>query len=165
MVNLKKYKHEFWRNFPLFLCGVFLVYVAAADETLFNWIAVDMTNRLIVTVATIISAALPMFFAVGAIKQSILYGRETLYYYEKMLKHWIFWLSSGVCCIGIAIVRFTQADISLLGKFGFIALTGLVAVYFIYYALTLAGKSQNPAPQQYVPQYQPRPQDDYRRPM
>ena len=151
MGRFSKYKREFWRNFPLFLCGVFLVYVAAFDETLFNWVSFDITNRLAITLATIVAAAIPMFFAVGAIKQSLLYGRETLYYYEKMLKHWGFWFAAGIFCIGVVILRFIQSDVSFLTKFAFIAATCLTAAYLIYYAFSIAGKSSS-APQTTYPQ-------------
>jgi hypothetical protein len=143
-------QYELWRSVPLFLCGVFLVYLGAFDETLFYLVASDISNRLLVTAATVLAATLPMFFAVGAIKHSILYGRETIYYYEKLLRNRIFWLSAGVLCIVVAIVAYIQMSSS---DFRYFELSGIVTMilsvlagaYFFYYALVQMGTVQLPS--------------------
>lgn len=121
----------------LLLCGLFLIYVASFDETLFRLFAFDVTNRIIVSLATILAASLPMFFAVGAIKHSVLISRETIYYYEKLLKTFVFWLCSGILCISIGVLAYTQFRFDFLSK-TFVIVGGLLSgVYFIYYALAL----------------------------
>jgi hypothetical protein len=83
-----------WKNLPMFLGGIFLIYLAAANETLFNFILQStVTERATVAIATTIAASIPMFFAVGMIKKSILTGWDTIYYYEKLLESKIFWFS------------------------------------------------------------------------
>jgi hypothetical protein len=136
-------KNEFWKNISLFLCGVFLVYIAAFDGALFHLVAFDVTNRLLVTLGTILAAALPMFFAIGSIKQSVLFRRETIYFYEKMLKHWVFWLVSGIFCFFIAAIKFIQPEAFIYSSI----LTGILCcvagAYLVYYSLILSGKISN----------------------
>jgi hypothetical protein len=121
----------------LFFCGLFLIYVASFDETLFRLFAFDVTNRIIVSLATILAASLPMFFAVGAIKHSVLISRETIYYYEKFLKTWVFWLCSGILCVSIGVLAYTQFRFDFLSK-TFVIVGGLLSgVYFIYYSSAL----------------------------
>lgn len=139
--------HELWRSVPLFLCGVFLIYIAAADETLFQFIAEDLTNglanRVVVAVATVLAATIPMFFAVGAIKQSVLIGRETIYYYEKMLTSMAFWFVAGLVPIFIAIIMGIQYVVYY--NFRITSLPGILTalgcilsgLYFFYYAYDL----------------------------
>jgi len=136
-----------WKNIPLFLCGVFLIYIAAADETLFQFIAEDLTNgianRLVVTVATVLAATIPMFFAVGAIKQSVLIGRETIYYYEKMLGSVAFWVVAGLAPISTAALMYVQY--AVYSNFRITSLPGaliasaciLCGAYLFYYAYGL----------------------------
>jgi hypothetical protein len=138
-------KYELWRSVPLFLCGVFLVYLGAFDETLFYLVASDISNRLLVTAATVLAATLPMFFAVGAIKHSILYGRETIYYYEKLLRNRIFWISAGILCIVVAIVAYTQARYFDISGMIVMVLSILAGAYFFYYALVQMGTVQMPS--------------------
>ena len=80
-------------NVPLFIGGLFMVYLAVLDETLFNFI-LDNTvkDQFTIALATTIAAAFPMFFAVGFIKRTILRRWQTIYYYEKMLSGASFWL-------------------------------------------------------------------------
>ena len=80
-------------NVPLFIGGLFMVYLAVLDETLFNFI-LDNTvqNQFTIALATTVAAALPMFFAVGFIKRTILRRWQTIYYYEKMLMGQSFWI-------------------------------------------------------------------------
>ena len=80
-------------DIPLFIGGLFLVYLAVLDETLFNFI-LDNTDQdqITVTIATIIAAAVPMFFAVGFIKKTALRRWQTIYYYEKLIFGDFFWV-------------------------------------------------------------------------
>ncbi len=78
---------------PLLIGGIFMVYLAVLDETLFNFVLDNVTqNQFTVSLATVIAAALPMFFAVGFIKRSVLRRWQTIYYYEKMLLGEVFWI-------------------------------------------------------------------------
>ena len=78
---------------PLLIGGIFMVYLAVLDETLFNFVLDNVTqNQFTVSLATVIAAALPKFFAVGFIKRSILRRWQTIYYYEKMLLGEVFWI-------------------------------------------------------------------------
>lgn len=137
---MRKAKHillrEMWKNIPLFLCGVFLVYIAAADDTLFLFIAFDLTNRIIVTAATVMATTIPLFFAVGAIKQSVLIGRETIYYYEKMLENMWFWMVAGLVSISIAVLIF-NFSIASLQDIGVAIGCILCGAYLFYYAYGL----------------------------
>ena len=64
-----------------------MVYLAIFDETLFNFIIYNMVqNQFSVVLATSIAAGLPMFFAVGFIKQTILRRWQTIYYYEMFIR-------------------------------------------------------------------------------
>ena len=55
-------------NIPLFIGGLFMVYLAVLDETLFNFILGNTAqNQFTIALATTIAASLPMFFAVGFI--------------------------------------------------------------------------------------------------
>ena len=80
-------------NVPLFIGGLFMVYLAVLDETLFNFI-LDNTvqDQFTIALATTVAAAFPMFFAVGFIKRTILRRWQTIYYYEKMLMGQSFWI-------------------------------------------------------------------------
>jgi len=139
--------HELWQSVPLFLCGVFLIYIAAADETLFLFIAEDLTNglasRVVVAVATVLAATIPMFFAVGAIKQSILIGRQTIYYYEKMLTSVAFWVVAGLVSTFIVIIMYIQYAVYY--NFRITSLPGILTalgcilcgLYFFYHAYDL----------------------------
>lgn len=77
------YKERIFDKFPLFLGGLFLVYMAVLDDSLFNFIINNTTqNQFSVALSTSIAAGLPMFVAVGFIKQTILRRWQTIYYYE-----------------------------------------------------------------------------------
>jgi hypothetical protein len=140
---MRKAKHlimgEMWRNIPLFFCGVFLVYVAAVDGTLFQAIAVDVANRLVVAVATVLATTIPMFFAIGSIKQSILVGRETIYYYEKLLKTKAFWAIGGVVSVSIAVLIYVQNRMTFFCLPGLLTAIGCIlsGIYLFYYSITL----------------------------
>ena len=78
---------------PFFLGGIFLIYLAVLDETLFNFILHSFQqDKIIISIATTVAAGVPMFFAVGFIKKSVLRRWQTIYYYEKLLQHDFFWI-------------------------------------------------------------------------
>jgi len=100
---------EMLKDIPLFLGGIFLIYLAVVDETLFTAITMgDLKNRLLVTFATTLAAGVPMFFAVGLIKKSVLKGQETIYYYEELLKRKFFWISTIVLLAVITLLVLLQ---------------------------------------------------------
>ena len=130
----KRSAKEILTNIPLFLGGIFMIYLAAADETLFNFILGNtIQNQLTVALATTVAAAVPMFFAVGMIKQSIVSGLYTIYYYEKMLQGSIFWILS------IILLIITAAIIVIEGVHQFnipiLAGCGVLSMYLIIYTI------------------------------
>jgi hypothetical protein len=135
----KRSAKEILTNIPLFLGGIFMIYLAAADETLFNFILGNtIQNQLTVALATTVAAAVPMFFAVGMIKQSIVSGLYTIYYYEKMLQGSIFWILS------IILLIITAAIIVIEGVHQFnipiLAGCGVLSMYLIIYTIKIRKK-------------------------
>ena len=106
-----------------------MVYLAVLDETLFNFI-LDNTiqNQFTISLATVIAAALPMFFAIGFIKQSVLRRWQTIYYYEKMLFGQSFWLLTVILLNVITYVIVNEQGIH---QFNIPILTGCV-LFSIY---------------------------------
>lgn len=98
-----------YKSLPLFLGGIFLIYVAALDESLFDFI-LDNTvqNRITVTIATVVASALPMFFAIGFIKQSVLSRWQTIYQYERLLEKDAFWILTIILLASIMIIKITE---------------------------------------------------------
>lgn len=138
----KRSAKEILRNIPLFMGGLFMIYLAAADETLFNFILGNTTqNQLTVALATTVASALPMFFAVGMIKQSIVSGLYTIYYYEKMLQGVIFWIVTSILLIVIAAIIVVQGihQFNVLIMLG----CGVLSAYLIVYTVKIH-KKQNP---------------------
>ena len=104
-----RYTKRISENIPLFLGGIFMVYLAVLDETLFNFILDNMTrDQLTIALATTVASALPMFFAVGFIKQSFLYRWQTIYHYEKLLLGNIFWILTVSLLISILIIKIIE---------------------------------------------------------
>ncbi|MDA8000138.1 MAG: hypothetical protein MPL62_02405 [Alphaproteobacteria bacterium] len=86
-----------YKSLPLFLGGIFLAYIAILDETLFDLILYNSDqSRIAVTIATTVAAALPMFFAIGYIKQSVLHRWQAIYQYERLLEKDVFWIMTIV---------------------------------------------------------------------
>ena len=138
----KRSAKEILTNIPLFLGGLFMVYLAAVDETLFNFIlGKTVQTQLTVALATTVAAALPMFFAVGMIKQSIVSGLYTIYYYERMLQGVIFWILTLILLIAIASIIVVggvhQFNVPILGG------CGILSMYLIIYIIKIH-KKQNP---------------------
>ena len=125
---------EVLNNIPLFLGGIFMIYLAAVDFTLFDAITQGrVADRTIVALATVVSAAVPMFFAVGLVKVSLLTGRETIFYYEKLLRGSPFWVITILLLLSIAALVFLQGRAA--SPVGASVLTGciLLSIYLGYY--------------------------------
>ena len=131
---------EILTNIPLFAGGIFMVYIAAADETLFNAIlGGNFDDRLAVALATTVAAALPMFFAVGLIKQSVVKGLYTIYYYERMLQGSIFWVLTIILLIAITAIILVQGTVHLYNA-PIVAGCSLLSVYLVIYVAKLHKK-------------------------
>jgi len=134
---------EILTNIPLFIGGLFMIYLAAADETLFNFIlGKTIQTQLTVALATTVAAALPMFFAVGLVKQSIVSGLYTIYYYEKMLQGLVFWILTMIVLIAIAAIIVVEETIHQFNV-PILAGCGLLSLYLIIYMIKIH-KKQNP---------------------
>ncbi len=120
-----------------------MVYLAVLDETLFNFI-LDNTiqNQFTISLATVIAAALPMFFAVGFIKQSVLRRWQTIYYYEKMLSGASFWLLTIILLNAIIFIIVNEQGIH---QFNIPILAGCVlfSIYLVIYSFKIR-KIYNP---------------------
>jgi len=137
----KRSAKEILTNIPLFLGGLFMIYLAAVDETIFNFIlSKTLQNQLTVSLATTVAAALPMFFAVGMIKQSIVSGLYTIYYYEKMLQGVIFWILTIILLIAIAAIIVVEGVHQF--NVPILAGCGVLSIYLIIYVVKL--HKQNP---------------------
>ena len=101
----------------LFVVGIFVIYIAAADETLFNMVLdITDTDRLGVTVATTVAAAVPMFFAVGMIRKAVSNKWFTIYQYEDMLNGKVFWVLAIIVLIIIALLHIGGIIFGLIGS-------------------------------------------------
>ena len=127
-------------SIPLFIGGLFMVYLAVLDETLFNFI-LDNTaqDQFSISLATTIAAALPMFFAVGFIKQSVLRRWQTIYYYEKMLLGEIFWMLTIILLNAIAYIIVTEQGVH---QFNVPIVAGCVlfAIYLVIHSFKIRKK-------------------------
>jgi len=126
---------------PLLIGGLFMVYLAVLDETLFNFVLDNVTqNQFTVSLATVIAAALPMFFAVGFIKRSILRRWQTIYYYEKMLLGEVFWILTVIL---LNIITFIIVSEQGVHQFNAPILVGCVlfSIYLVIYSFKTRQKS------------------------
>ena len=130
-------------DIPLFIGGLFMVYLAVLDETLFNFI-LDNTvqDQFTIALATTIAAAFPMFFAVGFIKRSVLRRWQTIYYYEKMLSGEIFWILTIILLNTITFIIVNEQGIH---QFNIPILAGCVlfSIYLVIYSFKIR-KIYNP---------------------
>ena len=127
-------------NNPLFIGGLFMVYLAVLDETLFNFI-LDNTvqDQFTIALATTVAAAFPMFFAVGFIKRTILRRWQTIYYYEKMLMGQSFWILTIILLGAITSIIIVEEGVHQLNA----PVVGgciLFSVYLIIYSLNTRQK-------------------------
>ncbi len=126
---------------PLLIGGLFMVYLAVLDETLFNFVLDNVTqNQFTVSLATVIAAALPMFFAVGFIKRSVLRRWQTIYYYEKMLLGEVFWILTVIL---LNIITFIIVSEQGVHQFNAPILVGCVlfSIYLVIYSFKTRQKS------------------------
>ena len=101
----------------LFIVGIFVTYIAVADESLFNVVLKIMgSDRLGVTVATTIAAAVPMFFAVGMIRKGVSKKWFTIYQYEDMLNGKGFWVLAIIVLIIIIFLHLGNIVFGLIGS-------------------------------------------------
>ena len=125
---------------PLLIGGLFMVYLAVLDETLFNFVLDNVTqNQFTVSLATVIAAALPMFFAVGFIKRSILRRWQTIYYYEKMLMGQSFWILTIILLGAITLIIIVEEGIHQLNA-PVVAGCILFSIYLVIYSLNIRQK-------------------------
>ncbi len=138
-----RYTKRISENIPLFLGGIFMVYLAVLDETLFNFILDNMTrDQLTIALATTVASALPMFFAVGFIKQSFLYRWQTIYHYEKLLLGNIFWILTVFLLISILIIKIIEEGMH---QFNAPILIGCM-LFSIYLVIRWSNKRQKYSP-------------------
>ena len=126
---------------PLLIGGIFMVYLAVLDETLLNFVLDNVTqNQFTVSLATVIAAAFPMFFAVGFIKRSILRRWQTIYYYEKMLLGEVFWILTVILLKIITFIILSEQGVH---QFNAPILSGCVlfSTYLIIYSFKTRQKS------------------------
>ena len=125
---------------PLLIGGIFMVYLAVLDETLFNFVLDNVTqNQFTVSLATVIAAALPMFFAVGFIKRSILRRWQTIYYYEKMLLGQSFWILTIILLGAITLIIIVEEGIHQLNA-PVVAGCILFSIYLVIYSFNTRQK-------------------------
>ena len=125
---------------PLLIGGLFMVYLAVLDETLFNFVLDNVTqNQFTVSLATVIAAALPMFFAVGFIKRSILRRWQTIYYYEKMLLGQSFWILTIILLGAITLIIIVEEGVHQLNA-PVVAGCKLFSIYLVIYSLNIRQK-------------------------
>ena len=125
---------------PLLIGGIFMVYLAVLDETLFNFVLDNVTqNQFTVSLATVIAATLPMFFAVGFIKRSILRRWQTIYYYEKMLLGQSFWILTIILLGAITLIIIVEEGIHQLNA-PVVAGCILFSIYLVIYSLNTRQK-------------------------
>ena len=127
-------------NVPLFIGGLFMVYLAVLDETLFNFI-LDNTvqDQFTIALATTVAAALPMFFAVGFIKRTILRRWQTIYYYEKMLMGQSFWILTIILLGAITFIIIVEEGVHQLNAPVVVGCI-LFSIYLIIYSLSTRQK-------------------------
>ena len=127
-------------NVPLFIGGLFMVYLAVLDETLFNFI-LDNTvqNQFTIALATTVAAALPMFFAVGFIKRTILRRWQTIYYYEKMLMGQSFWILTIILLGAITFITVNEEGIHQLNVPVIVGCV-LFSIYLVIYSFNTRQK-------------------------
>ena len=127
-------------NVPLFIGGLFMVYLAVLDETLFNFI-LDNTvqDQFTIALATTVAAAFPMFFAVGFIKRTILRRWQTIYYYEKMLMGQSFWILTIILLGAITSIIIVEEGVHQLNAPVVVGCI-LFSIYLIIYSLSTRQK-------------------------
>jgi len=124
---------EYLRNIPLLLGGLFLIYVGVVDQTIFYEI-LDKTysDKLGITLATTVSAGVPIFFAVGLIKKGVFLRWETIHFYEKMLEGKSFWVLTIIFLLILTYFTFSNGFTLLTNDLIIAACISLIG-YLIFY--------------------------------
>jgi len=124
---------EYLRNIPLLLGGLFLIYVGVVDQTIFYEI-LDKTysDKLGITLATAVSAGVPIFFAVGLIKKGVFLRWETIHFYEKMLEGKSFWVLTIIFLLILTYFTFSNGFTLLTNDLIIAACISLIG-YLIFY--------------------------------
>ena len=134
-----QYTGKIRASLPLFLGGVFMIYLAAADDTIFNYVLDYLDqNRTTVSIATVATTAPLMFFAIGFIKQSILHEWQVIYQYERLLEHMAFWIMAIVLLSIIVTLNVMEEGIHLLNAHIIVGCIGFSA----YLVIRGAGKKK-----------------------
>jgi len=152
----------------LFLCGFWFLYLALGSEAFYILLVStkeQLFNRLLATLATSESAALPAFFACGMFSKSLFIGKEPIEYYRRIIDRTAFWVIAGLVSIGSSIIMWGFQGVDLLASSELLPreiqiLCGvIVGVYlvagsrgFAKSAVSLQPQIQPPTPQ---PQIQP----------
>ncbi len=106
------FSKQIFASMPLLLCGIFLIYLAAVDDSLFNIILDNVEqSRISVTIATIVATTIPMFFAVGFIKKSLFPNWQTIYQYEEFIEKNIFGITTVILLFSIAAIKIIEDGI------------------------------------------------------
>ena len=136
-----QFSRQIFASMPLFLCGIFLIYLAAIDDSLFNIILDNVEqSRITVAIATVIAAAIPMFFAVGFIKKSLFPNWQTIYQYEEFIEKNIFGVTTIILLFGIAAIKIIEDGIHVM-SIPVIVICIAFSIYLIKY--TFDAKSRN----------------------
>ena len=123
-----QYKERIMCSLPLLLGALFMIYLAAFDDTIFDYV-LDYTvqNRITVAAATVAATAPLMFFAIGFLKQSVFRDWQAIYQYERLLEHSIFWVMSVVLLSVIMTLNIIEEGVHLLNIHIFVGCVGFSA--------------------------------------
>ena len=134
-----QYVERIASGWPLLIGGAFMVYLAAADDTVFNYILGNTDNtRLTVAAATVAASAPLMFFATGFFKLAVFYEWQTIYQYEILLRKNIFSVMAIILLIGIMGISAVEDGVHLFNAHILVGCTGFSA-----YLVTRMAKSGN----------------------
>jgi hypothetical protein len=102
----------------LFLCGCWFLFLALGSEAFYSLLLStekQLSNRLLVTLATSGFAALPSFFACGLLSRSLFVGKEPIEYYQRLINKRSFWIFAGFLSLAssIATIGLHGSTISL----------------------------------------------------
>ena len=100
----------------LFLCGCWFLYLALGSEAFYILLVStkeQLANRLLVTIATSESAAIPAFFACGMFSKSLFIGKEPIEYYRRLINLPAFWIAAGLASIGSSLIMWETLGFSL----------------------------------------------------
>lgn len=122
---------EYIRNIPLFLGGLFFIYLGAIDQTIFDSIVYSTNfDKFGITISTALSAGIPIFFAIGLIKKGVFIRWQTLDFYEKILRGKTFSIFVMAFLICFLYLTFTNG-VFLLANMLKITVCTLLFIYLI----------------------------------